>query len=83
MPASLQTKPERWQGLGIRLSDSRRDELLCDTASWVAGELLAVGGDVPVAVLIAVLERHNYDRPDDLLVDALTDAPGVFTFYAL
>lgn len=83
MASSLQTKPERWQGLGIRLSPSRPDELLPDTASWVATELLAVGGDVPVEVLIAVLERHNHERPDDLLVDALTDAPGVFTFYAL
>lgn len=83
MPTTLQTKPERWQGLGIRLSDSRADELMPDTASWVASELLAVGGDAPVAVLLSVLERHNYERPDDLLVDALSDAPGVFTFYAL
>ena len=82
MHASLQTNTAPWQGLRLSRTDANRDEL-SDPASWVAEELAKLGGSAPVTVLLLAMERHNYDRPHELLIDALTDEPDAFAWSAV
>lgn len=82
MPASLQTNTTPWQGLRLSLTDAASDGL-SDPAAWVAHELACLGGSAPAPVLLLAMERHNYDRPQELLIDALSDEPNAFTWSAV
>lgn len=80
MPTTLQPRLATWQGLGISLLD-HEDGTLTDKPCLVAGDLHRLGGKAPVTVLLRLLVRHGYDDEEELLLDALCDAPDVFAFY--
>ncbi len=83
MRTSLQTRPGTWQGLGLSLNDALSDDVLSDKPLLVAGDLLRLGGKAPASVLLRLLERHGYDDAEQLLLDALCDAPDAFSFYSV
>jgi hypothetical protein len=79
--ASLQTAHATWQGLGIRAQYDPEQRPLSKPAKRLTKELKNLGGRVPVAVLLAALERRGHDDPTGLLLDAFSDAPYAFLFY--
>jgi hypothetical protein len=82
MPVRLPVSTTPWQGVRISLAYDGRDAL-SDRAEWVSIELAALGRSAPTSVLLAAMERHGYDRPHELLIDALCDEPDAFAFSAL
>lgn len=83
---SLQTAPVTWQGLGLRLARKaiRDQEAYCGNESgevWIA--LDALGGAAPVVVLLAVLSRSGFDDPERILLEAVTDSSGGFSWYSV
>lgn len=83
MAHTMQSLTAPWQGLGLRLMD-HHDEL-ADPSCELATELLRLGGDAPVAVLVMSMVRHGYPMHEvnDAIVDGIADQPDAFAFYSL
>lgn len=82
MRTSLQNPLATWQGLGLTTTDDPSDDINRDRPGEVADALARLGGQAPVTVLLRLLSDCGYTGgPEQLLLDALCDAPGDFRWY--
>ncbi len=84
MRSSLQNPRATWQGLGLAISYDPSDRINLNRPGWVAAELVRLGGGAPVVALLRLLASYQYDGGEEqLLLDAICDAPDAFDWYSV
>ncbi len=81
------TPRKLWSGLGLRLDSSavppgHDTDAYCTTpAALVYEALSSLGGKAPTHAVLTTLAQLGAFWPEDLLLDAVTDTAGGFSWY--